>query len=56
MFEEPFDAYLYYLLTISSSLNDNFNDEVEFGVKDLPKNTLGSASRWTLWVIINHLF
>lgn len=50
LFQEPFDAYLYYLLSISSTLTVPFDHSLEQKVPELTKNSPASATRWTLWV------
>ncbi|KAJ3353515.1 hypothetical protein HDU91_005885 [Kappamyces sp. JEL0680] len=50
LFEEPFDAYLYYLLDISAALTGPFDTKLEDRLSELPPNSQGSSSRWTLWV------
>jgi hypothetical protein len=50
MFEEPFDAYLGYLLQLTldlSSLDAEFERRLQTFA---PAITINSASRWTLWV------
>jgi len=50
IFEEPYDAYLQYLLSLADHYNTSIEDRFEESLAKLPKNFQGSTSRWTLWV------
>jgi len=48
-FQDPFDAYLAYLLSISNHLTTPFDESWNRKLFDAPRAS-GSSSRWTLWV------